>query len=163
MIFLTVGTRFPFDRLIKAVDDAVGARLIEDEVFAQVGEGGYRPRNMKWAETLDRATFARYVAESQGLIGHAGMGTIDTAMDCDKPLLVMPRLRRYREHVNDHQVATARKFEALGHVIAAYDAGEVAAKVAELKTFKPRRRHARPEAVIARVADFLAAEAAKLR
>jgi UDP-N-acetylglucosamine transferase subunit ALG13 len=57
--------------------------------------------------------------------------------------------------VNDHQVATARKFAEAGHVLAAYDEGEVLQKLVELRTFVPTLRRASPERVVARLRLFL--------
>jgi UDP-N-acetylglucosamine transferase subunit ALG13 len=155
VIFLTVGTQFPFDRLVRAVDEVLGRSAVEDEVFAQVGSRGYRPRHMEWVETLEREAFGQRVAGARALIGHAGTGTILTALEAGKPLLVMPRLRRYGEVVNDHQVATARKFAELGHVLLAYDEREIPAKLAALDSFIPVSRHADPAGVIARLRAFL--------
>ena len=111
MIFLTVGTLFSFDRLVRAVDSAVGKSLIKDEVFAQIGHGGFEPRNMEYVETLDKEAFDEKVRCAACVISHAGMGSIIAALNRKKPLLVMPRMKRFGEHVNDHQVDIARKFE----------------------------------------------------
>ena len=155
MIFLTVGTQFPFDRLVRAVDESLARSELEEGVFAQVGRKGYRPRHMEWVETLEREVFAERVAGARALIGHAGIGTILIALEAGKPLLVMPRLQRYGEIVNDHQVATARKFAELGHVLLAYDESEIPAKLAALDSFIPVPRHADPAGVIARLRAFL--------
>ena len=159
MIFVTVGTVVPFDRLVRAVDEAAGAGIIDEEMFAQVGRGGYRPKHMPWSEALERDVFGEYMARADRLIAHAGTGTIFEALEAGKPLLVMPRLRRYGEIVNDHQVGTARRFGELGHVLVAEDEGEIAGKVGELGTFVPRAREVDGRAVVERVRGFLAAVA----
>ena len=151
MIFVTVGTQFPFDRLVLAVDEAVAAGLLDDEVFAQIGRGGRRPAHMRWTETLERDAYCENVTRSRAVIGHAGTGTIVDALEAGKPLLVMPRLKRLGEIVNDHQVSTAAKFAALGHVLAAENEADMPARIAELMTFVPRPRVVRPEGVVARV------------
>ena len=155
MIFLTVGTQFPFDRLIKSVDRAFDGRLINEEIFAQIGETSYKPLNFESVVSLEKNLFDKRLREASSVIGHAGMGTITMALKNHKPLLVMPRLKRYREHVNDHQVATARKFEELGHILVAYETEELPVKIEELKTFVPRKREAQPHAVAERIARFL--------
>ena len=155
MIFLTVGTQFPFDRLVRAVDEALGRSALDDEVLAQVGHRGYRPRHMKWVETLEREAFGERVARARALVGHAGVGTILTALEAGKPLLVMPRLRRYGEIVNNHQVVTARKFAELGHVLMAHDEREIPAQLAALESFVPVPRHANPGGIVARLKAFL--------
>ena len=70
-------------------------------------------------------------------------------------LLVMPRMRRYKEHVNDHQVATAKKFEELGHLLAVYDVKDLPDGIRKLKNFVPKERKANPDAVADRIHRFL--------
>jgi UDP-N-acetylglucosamine transferase subunit ALG13 len=64
-------------------------------------------------------------------------------------------MKRYREHVNDHQVVTARKFEELGHILVAYDAKDLPEGMRKLKNFIPRERKVNPEAVVDRIHRFL--------
>lgn len=155
MILLTVGTQFPFDRLIQAVDEAFDNGLIDEEVFAQIGETSYRPRNFASVPSLEKETLDKYFKEAAMIISHAGMGTISTAMQYDKALLVMPRLKKYGEVVNDHQVAIARRFEKLGYLLAAYQAEELPEKIRLLRTFVPRKRQTQPELVAERITRFL--------
>ena len=73
MIFLTVGTSFPFDRLVKAIDELAGQGKIDSEIYAQVGIGGYTPRHFESVETLDKNTFDEFFTKSDAVIAHAGM------------------------------------------------------------------------------------------
>lgn len=155
MIFLTVGTQFAFDRLVEAVDRALDDIPDVDEVFAQVGQTRYRPRNFKAVPSLDKHEFDERCRAASSIIGHAGMGTISMALELNKPLLVLPRRKKFGEVVNDHQVAIARKFEQLGHLLVAYEADELPAKLKLLPTFVPRPRQAQPQAVAERIASFL--------
>ncbi len=155
MIFLTVGTQFPFDRLIKTVDEAVGCDGGSEEVFAQIGMSSYEPQNFRAVTSLGKEEFDRYLREASGVIGHAGMGTISLALEWNKPLLVLPRRKKYGEVVNDHQVAIAQKFEELGHLLAAYDADDLPEKMRRLSAFVPRLRKTQSEAVAGRIAAFL--------
>ena len=155
MIFLTVGTSFSFDRLVKAVDTAVGKQLIKEDVFAQIGPSKMQPKNMEYRDELDRESFGQMVRKSTALISHAGIGSITMALKYDKPLLVMPRMKKYKEHVNDHQVATAKKFEELGHVLVAYEAEELPEAIERLRNFVPLKRQACPQAVADRISQFI--------
>jgi beta-1,4-N-acetylglucosaminyltransferase len=156
MIFLTVGTQFGFDRLVKAVDDAIGSgEIVDVEVFAQIGGGGYEPVNMQFVRMLDKGAFDEKVCQADALIGHSGIGTIVMAMEKDKPLLVMPRRKKYGELVNEHQLGTAKKFEQLGHIMAVYEEDELAVKISELKSFRPSPRKADPQRVCDRIKGFL--------
>jgi UDP-N-acetylglucosamine transferase subunit ALG13 len=156
MIFLTVGTQFPFDRLVKAVDDLCDRGLIQEPIVAQIGDSTYRPRHFEAVASLDKSAFDRHVQHASAIIGHAGMGTITMALDNGKPLLAMPRRKKYSEVVNDHQVVLAIKFEALGHILLARDETELPDKIERLKSFVPRPRKADPDAVIGRISAFLA-------
>jgi exopolysaccharide biosynthesis glucuronosyltransferase PssE len=127
VIFLTVGTQLPFDRLVKAVD-AWAAHHPEQPIFGQIadpGPAGFRPKNIDWVADLDPAEFeARFRAASH-IVGHAGMGTIIGALGAGKPLLVMPRRAHLGEQRNDHQFATVQRLCARPGILAAFEAGEV--------------------------------------
>ncbi|MCH9682389.1 MAG: hypothetical protein K0V04_13205 [Deltaproteobacteria bacterium] len=107
-LFVTVGTQLPFDRMVEAVDRWAADR--EVEVFAQTGPAQYQPRNIRHQDFVDPATFDREYASADLVVAHAGMGSIFTALELHKPLIIMPRLARFKEHRNDHQRATADRF-----------------------------------------------------
>ncbi len=155
MIFLAVGTQFPFERLIKAVDDAFESGWITEEVFGQIGESSYKPRNFQSITFLEKKSFDKCLKDASAVISHAGMGIITIALDNTKPLLVMPRLRQYGEVINDHQLAIARKFSELGHILAAYGVDELPKKIKQLSTFTPKKRVNQLPLVARRITEFL--------
>jgi len=155
VIFLTVGSRYGFDRLVQAVDDMVGSGEILEPVTAQIGMGSFEPRHMEFERFIPGPRYDTRVQDAHMLIGHAGSGTISLAMANEKPLLVMPRRKRYHEHVNDHQVATARTFERLQQLLAADNVDQLSTKFAALHTFVPQRRIAHTDELAGRVGDFL--------
>jgi UDP-N-acetylglucosamine transferase subunit ALG13 len=155
MIFLAVGTQFGFDRLIKTVDCAIEQKLIQDEVFAQIGPGFYLPKWMRYVVTLQKDEFDRIMNSCDAFVSHAGMGNIELAMKLQKPLLVLPRCKCFGEVVNDHQVDTARKFEQLGHILAAYDEKQLIEKIKYLKTFVPKLRTSNLQGVITKINSYL--------
>lgn len=158
MIFLTVGT-YPlsFERLVKATDAMIAKGFIEEEVFAQIGLCAYKPQNMKYVEILQKEVFDSYFQKASAVISHAGIGTITMALDNEKPLLVMPRLKEYGEVVNEHQVATAKRFEEFGHILVAHTEEELAIKAKQLRSFVPKKRENQAHLVAARIAMFLRA------
>jgi UDP-N-acetylglucosamine transferase subunit ALG13 len=139
VIFVTVGAQMPFDRMIRAVDDWAAARGRRD-VFAQIGETEYRPKQIEWSALLDPAQFRAKVEQASVLVAHAGMGSILTALEVGKPILVMPRRGDLRETRNDHQVATAKRFLELGKVAVAFDEHELPAKLDALDQLGPAGR-----------------------
>ena len=155
MIFVTVGTQFCFDSLIRAVEKAVESNLIEQKILAQIGNTNYQPSNFNSMPKLSKEEFDYHVKQSQGIISHAGMGSITSALENNKPLLVMPRLKKYKEVVNDHQLYIAREYEKAGYLMAAYDQQEFFKKIVLLNSFKPRKRNADIQQVKIRINSFL--------
>lgn len=154
MIFLTIGTQEPFDRLVRTVDELVAEGAFDDEVVGQVGNG-FKPKHFRSYPIMDKTEFDGYMEESKFVISHAGMGSIITANSLCKPMIVMPRLRKYREHVNDHQLYTACRFEELGVIMTARDKPELKEKSALMHGFQPVPRNSDIQRLIARIAGFL--------
>ena len=131
MIFVTVGAQMPFDRLIEAMDTWAAAHP-EMQVVAQIGTTDYEPQHMEWSRLLDPAVFRERMSSAQVIVAHAGMGTILTALELGKPILVMPRRGDLRETRNDHQMATAQRFDKLGRVATATDPEQLGEQLARL-------------------------------
>jgi UDP-N-acetylglucosamine transferase subunit ALG13 len=128
MMFVTVGTQGPFDRLVRAVDDWAGLRAKSD-IFAQIGPSDYRPKHIAATPFLDPAEFRRRVEAARIVVAHAGMGSIITALEQGKPIIVMPRRADLREQRNNHQLATAEHFARQGRIVVAFDERELRDKL----------------------------------
>lgn len=124
MIFVTVGTDLPFDRMLKVID-AWARENNRRDVFAQIGEGGWEPEFIEFSHFLQPPEFKKRFNAAELIISHAGMGTILSALLYGKPILVMPKRAALGEHRNEHQVATARKMMELGNVNVAFDETEL--------------------------------------
>jgi UDP-N-acetylglucosamine transferase subunit ALG13 len=120
MIFVTVGVQLPFDRLIDAVDQWA-AQHAHPQIFAQTGNSKLQPGHIQHQKFLEPDQFGEKCREADLIIGHAGMGSILTALEYGKPLLVMPRRAALDEHRNDHQLATVERFRSLSNVHVAMD------------------------------------------
>ncbi len=118
-IFVTVGTQLPFDRMIGAVD--AWAEPGVHDVFAQIGPTELRPRHIRFRDFVDPATFDREYGDADLVVAHAGMGSILTALQMRKPIVIMPRAAALGEHRNDHQRSTADRFRATAGVYVADD------------------------------------------
>lgn len=114
MIFITLGSqKFQFNRLLKAVDELVAAGKIKDEVFAQIGYSDYKPTNYKYEQFLDREKFSQIMDKAEIVITHGGTGAIIGAVKKGKKVIAVPRLARYGEHVDDHQLQLVGQFKEL--------------------------------------------------
>lgn len=115
MIFITVGTQAPFDRLVKTVD-AVAGIFSTEEFIVQALDGYYKPKNLSVHNFLDPEEFDALFTKADLVISHAGIGTIVSALTKGKALIMMPRQSKFGEHRNDHQIVTAAKFQQLEYV-----------------------------------------------
>lgn len=123
MIIATTGTQLPFDRLIRILDDA--APLLHEEVVAQVHHSCYQPQHIKTVDFLPPDEFDKLFNEARLIVAHAGMGTILSALQQEKPIIVFPRIAALGEHRNEHQLATAEKMRERGWVYVATEAKEL--------------------------------------
>ena len=154
MIFVTSGSMLPFDRLFRLIDDAVETGVIRDEVFAQIGEGKYEPKRFPFERFVEKERFDLLVSDASLVIAHAGIGVIMQALEAGTPLLVLTRKAALGEHVNDHQVSTAKKFESLGHILT-LDGHDLEAKLNQIGRFVPRPRSPNVAGVGLRISQFL--------
>ena len=102
MIFVAVGTQFAFDRLIRYVDEWAATHT--EPVIAQIADGSYLPQHLQWERFMTTAVFNQHLQQADLIISHAGMGNIITALESNKPIIVMTRQHALGEHRNDHQL-----------------------------------------------------------
>ena len=125
MIFVTVGTQLPFERLVGAVDEWAARQSPPPDVLAQVGMGRVDYPHVRCVRTLDGRAYAEAIAGARLLVAHAGTGSILTALDCGVPVILLPRDASRGEHRDDHQMQTARQMERMGLVKVAWNEFEV--------------------------------------
>ena len=124
MIFVVTGTQLPFDRLIRLLDEI--APHLDEEIVAQVNGSGYLPRHINTIDLLPPDEFDRLFSSARLIVAHAGIGTIITAMQQQKPVIIFPRIAALGEHRNEHQLATAAKMKEAGWVYVANTKEELA-------------------------------------
>jgi UDP-N-acetylglucosamine transferase subunit ALG13 len=156
MIFVTVGTDLPFDRMMRVIDGWARENDRRD-VFAQIGEGGWEPQFIRYSHFLQPPEFKERFDEARLIISHAGMGTILSALRYGKPILVMPKRATLGEHRSEHQVATARHMRDFGNVNVAFDETELRSRLDCLdELLEPKRIGASAsDGLIAGLRDFV--------
>lgn len=127
MIFVTAGTQLPFDRLIETVDK-IALNYPDVKFVVQALKSRYNAKNIQVIDFLSSGDFSKHFDNARLIISHAGMGTIISALVKKKPIIVMPRLHKFNEHRNDHQLSTAIKMDADGYVFVAYNEDELITK-----------------------------------
>jgi UDP-N-acetylglucosamine transferase subunit ALG13 len=112
VIFASVGSMLPFERLVQAVDDWAGANLDQD-VYIQIGEGKYQPRHAPFARIMTQSEYRERLRGCDLFVAHVGMGSILQGLEEKKQMLLLPRVMKLGEHTTDHQFHTAERF---GHL-----------------------------------------------
>lgn len=111
MIFISVGTHFlPFDRLLIMINSLISSNIINEEVVIQAGTSKISIKNSLVKEYFNYEKFINYLQSARIIICHAGPATIfQSIMFAHKIPIVVPRLKKYGEHVSDHQLYFAEK------------------------------------------------------
>lgn len=149
MLFITLGSqKFQFNRLLKAVDDLVEQGIVTDEVFAQIGYSDYVPRHYAYKDFLDRDEFAHYQDLADTVITHGGTGAIIGAAKKGKKIIAMPRLAKYGEHVDDHQLQLIGEFDRMQIILACYDEKKLGEVYRSLETAQLRHYQSNPGAIL---------------
>lgn len=146
----------PFDRLVKAVDQWAAERH-RDDIFAQIGQSHFCPQRLQYSQLLEPDEFRRQYEAATVIVAHAGTGSIITALQMGKPIVIMPRRAGLMETRNDHQVATAEQFRRFESVTVAWDERELAAKLDEIDRLVGKAsvgRFASPE-LVAAIREFI--------
>jgi beta-1,4-N-acetylglucosaminyltransferase len=122
MIFVTVGTCEPFDRLMRAVD----ALRTDEELVVQTGLSTVVPARATTVPFMPYDRLVELVRDARLLVTHAGVGTILTALLNGVKPIVVPRLEAFGDAVDDHQLELAERLETLGLVHVVRDERELA-------------------------------------
>ena len=118
LIFVTVGGMRAFERLVREMDRIAGE--LDEQVVMQLGSTDYEPKNCEYFRFMPRRDIEKCYAGASVIVCHAGTGSVLTALEHNKPLVLVPRMKRYGEVFDDHQLEIAREMESRG-VTAVYD------------------------------------------
>jgi beta-1,4-N-acetylglucosaminyltransferase len=133
VIFVTVGTHHqPFHRLLGAV--ASLAPL--DEIVVQHGDAPAPPEADLAVAYLSPSEIEGYVDRARAVVMHAGVGSFVVAWRAGHVPVMVPRLRRHGEHVDDHQAQLVRALEREHKIVAVWDIDRLADAV---QAAPPRR------------------------
>lgn len=140
MIFVTLGSqKFQFDRLLKKMDELVENGVIQEEIYAQIGASTYEPKHFEFVRFMDRQRFSEVMEACSTVITHGGTGVIIGAVKKGKKVIAVPRLARFGEHVDDHQLQLLQQFDDLGIICACYDLERLgdSYRLLDSMTFRP--------------------------
>ena len=151
MIFVTLGTqRFSFDRLLRGLQGLPSG----EELVVQGGASSLRPAGAVWFDFLEYAELVEQVRAARVVVAHAGVGTVLTAVREGKCPVVVPRLHRYGEAVDDHQLAFGRRLAQSGFVTLVEDPARLSEALSAASQSPPRASAPSGE-LVADLRDYL--------
>lgn len=116
MILVTVGTqKQQFNRIFKLIENS--ECLKDEKIIAQIGYTKYSNKKVKTFDFISLDKMNKYILQSDLVITHGGVGTIFSALKQGRKVIAIPRLLKYEEHINDHQIEICEELEKEGYII----------------------------------------------
>ncbi|MDV4150426.1 PssE/Cps14G family polysaccharide biosynthesis glycosyltransferase [Clostridium sp. AL.422] len=159
MIFITVGTqRFQFNRLLIEIDKLIEENKINEEVFAQIGYSTYRPKNYKFKEFINKEEYEEALKNSDIVITHGGTGTIIKAIKLRKRIIAIPRLKDFKEHVDNHQIEIISEFSEIGFLKKIKDLKDLCFEIEAIKNFEIKDYISNTNNIISEIEKYIEGE-----
>ena len=156
MIFVTLGTNDEsFERLLKAIDKEIEKGTIKERVVVQAGCTKYQSKKMEIMDLIPREEFDRLISECDLLITHGGVGSILTGINHNKKVIAVPRLAKYKEHGNDHQLQIVENFSERKYILAVKDLNKLGKIIEKAKKFKPQKFVSNTNNIIQLIEDYI--------
>ena len=156
MILISVGSqKFQFNRLLKEIDKLIEKKIITEEVFAQIGVSDYKPKNYEYVDFMTQDDFSKKMEEANLIITHAGTGVIVNAVKKEKKVIGIPRLAKYEEHVDNHQIQLIDEFTSLGFIEPAYEINDLEVALENVKKKKYSKYVSNTDTIIQSIDQFL--------
>lgn len=156
MILVTLGTQDkPFNRLLERIEEQIEKGNIKEKVVVQAGFTKFDSKHMKIFDLVDRDEFKELITKCDLLITHGGVGSILTGLKNNKKVIVCPRLSKYGEHMNDHQIQIVNNFAKEGYILEYHDGDDLEKVLKEVKKFKPKKYISNTKKFISIIDDFI--------
>lgn len=156
MILITLGTQDKeFTRLLDLVQREIDKGNIKDKVVVQAGHTKYESKDMEIFDLIDREKFSELISKCDLLITHGGVGSIITGLQNNKKVIVAPRLSKYNEHMNDHQIQITENFSRMKYILPLYENDDLAKVLKQAQKFKPNKYKSNTKNMIKLVSNFI--------
>lgn len=160
MIFVVLGTHeLPFDRLLKEIEHQIQVGNINERVLVQAGHTRYRTSKMDFIEFTTYEEMARLYDEASIIITHGGTGSITMGVKMGKRVIAVPRLIKFGEHNDDHQLEIVKQFKESGHILAWNDHDDLGEVLKEIKSFQPAPYESGKSEILTIIKNFIDQEA----
>lgn len=112
-VVVTVGSQkgYPFERLVARLVEILGP---DDSVVWQTGATPVEGLGIDAVVSMPAAELAQRMADADVVVAHAGVGSALAAFAAGAHPILVPRLQRHGEHVDDHQLQIAAELQGRG-------------------------------------------------
>ena len=156
MILVLLGTQNnSFKRLLEEIDRLIDKKVIDEEVIVQAGYTKYESKNMKIFDMISRKELDEYYKNANYIITHGGVGSIISGLNNEKKVIAVPRLKKYGEHVNDHQIEIVNLFNEKGFIIGLNSTKQLEEGIRKLKDFVPVKYTHNNDKMLKIIEDFI--------
>ncbi|MCI8777546.1 MAG: hypothetical protein HFI87_00110 [Bacilli bacterium] len=140
MILVTLGTQDKsFTRLLEAIQKQINLGNIKERVVVQAGCTKFDSNNMEMFDLIPMDDFDKLIEECDLLITHGGVGSIIAGLNRGKKVIAAARLKKYKEHVNDHQLQIIDNFSKKGYILKLDNFEKLDELLKEVVNFKPNK------------------------
>ena len=156
MILILLGTQNnSFHRLLEEVQKNIDNNNIKEEVIVQNGYTKFQSKDMKMYNQLPTEKINDLIDKADFIITHGGVGSIITSITKHKKVIAVPRLKKYKEHVNDHQLDIIDSFTEKGYILGIHNVEELELALKNVKEFQPKEYIKNTGNIIKIVEDFI--------
>lgn len=140
LILVTLGTQnVDFTRLLKEIDKLINQKIINDKVIVQSGYTNYKSNNFEIIPLLTFEELNEYLKKADLIITHGGVGSILDGIKNNKKVIAVPRLKKYNEASNDHQIQIVNAFAKRKYILECEKINELKQKIKDSKNFTPEK------------------------
>lgn len=156
MIFVTLGTQDKdFSRLLKAIDKEIEKGKIKEKVIVQAGYTKYSSPNMEIIDLIPTDEFEALIEKSSLVITHGGVGNILSAIKKNKTVIAAARLKKFKEHTNDHQKQIIEEFSSQGYILELKDFNKLGKMLDKAKGFKAKKFKSNTDNMISLIENYI--------
>lgn len=156
MILVLLGTqKYSFQRLLREVQKCIENGTIKEEVVVQAGGTEFSSKEMKMFTLIEQEELEKLVKKADIIITHGGVGSIVNGVKLGKKVIAVPRLQKYGEVANDHQIQIIETFAKEGFIIGLKDVNELENELNQIDNFKPKILESNTKNIINIIRNFI--------
>ena len=118
MILVLLGTfNIEFPRPLKAIECFIRNNAINEDIIVQSGYTNFQSNHLKVIPFMPPAALEKLFDEARLIVTHAGTGSILQGVKKGKKVIAVARLKKYNEHIDDHQLEVLEEFTKCNYIL----------------------------------------------